>query len=1834
MRPLKERAHAACKPHRNKMKPMRILVSTIHAWLLLSASALAAAPDFTVYRVSGEGITLEWTGNSSLQWAESVSGPWTMVPKAKSPFSADRVGPFRFYRLVEGLGTTGTHTIAAVDENTLLLTFDREMGGSAIIPGNYLISSDEGSPIEVKGAKFKSLSVVELATTTQSYKPYELTINNVQDNSGQPVYFNNRAFSGNPKGAVVSAGATSPTRVVLAFNEPMADNALVPQHYSIRDSSGRLLPVMDADFEGPLTMVVELTTAPQTNVLYTVTCTNITDLGGDTLGATTRTASFQGLPGPTLTQAIATDSTHVMLTFAGATGDSALAPSTYLIEELDAGSNVVGTLAITSARFVGGQYTVVELTTTPQQNVRYRISTGSGLTDRSGNALPAGTLSFDGISGAPTIALVASTGPTSAIMTFNVPMSDDVLSPSVYNIVQLDDEAKSLQVLRAIFVGTERRVVEMTTAPQTNIDYVIRGLSAKNVSGTALVVPTGPDARQFRGNSEPTGTPADPAAPRVVGAASLNNTNVLVAFSEPMSTNAIRPEHYVIIQENVNSEAAYLRVQNAEFYKGSPSTVLLTTSSQNELTYRVTVVNVTDLSGTALSPRIISNGVLVDPTSALFPGTPPVAGVDLVDTDSDGLSDNVEMRGWLVSVKGADGQTRTRAVTSDPAVEDTDGDGLNDAQEANLRFDPRNTDTDDDQINDYAEFNEVYTNGLDQDTDHDGLDDFLEFTFFRTSPLFGDTDGDQIADFDEIIGSRNPRVSDLPRPEITIGAVSLRLDVRFTETKGQEQRELETRNFRSSLIASESQTHTRQDTVAAELHFDIGTRDGDDTWNAYYRGGFSVGYTFQQTEESATATQQEYERSLTTDEEVTRGFTSEREVFGAVMQVAVNLRNLSTLAYRVRNLQITAFIQDPQNHSRLIPVATLTPEAPPAEGFTLGPLAAERGPFIFSNTTIVPSLVEALMANSSGLVFRISNYDIIDEHERNFAFSGQEIAERTARVVIDFGGASSLRALVTGEAFHEIQPGDETEIHRVATSAGRAIADTNEDGNVDRYPQEIFDSNGVSQGVDLNGDGVVNDADDSYEPDTIVVFDTVGKPVGIGLHQAMAAIGLIRYEEATTPTANLSDEEVLTSYSTIVVAGREKIFRIRAIANDSLNRKFWEILTPLGIDQITDLNDLILKPNSPVSLNFVQDLDQDGLTADVEYFLRTSDSDEIVTDTNGQPAPKGRDTDKDGLDDRFEALIGWTVTTPLRTYKVWSAPNRKDSNFDDPADDPLDLYDGSDAFAAPGGWNDVNSNKLRDLVNEVFQVDTNDYVLDPIRKDTDEDGINDADEVVGFTVIHIPDGAELFVRTNPLLPDTDGDTFTDGFERQVGLDPTDSTDLDTDGDGLPDPVERNGWDVKTIAISTVGFQQGLTNIVRHTSSTNNVDTDADGLSDFDEYFLKTNPRAADTDQDGMKDLIELNGYILPHKVGGEDLGIITTDVLDADTDNDKRSDGDEAELIDVELSRWVVRVDGETPIRVFSNPIIADADFDSVVDGDEFAFDPLNARRHTDPNNGDTDGDGRDDGIEIGAGTNPLATDVRVTVIAQSVEVSTPGQYNFVLSVRRPDPTGVAGLSATPTTVFQSVSATDGRVGIVRVHNTGAYVAKVSYRWIDASGATQSTGEEDDLLAGQTRDYNPGLKGVPNGRTFYPVMRAVAGNTVTPTERFIYASGSTAAAKFTSGGTTLINTSFDYNGTEAPVANPEDFPLSGRSISFGLASGERFSIEGTVTGITTASTETVKLGGIEGDKALQESSSEAPTEIRPVFSLPEVQDQFLEEFYFEAVVNGATVTIRFFYLIE
>jgi outer membrane protein OmpA-like peptidoglycan-associated protein len=105
--------------------------------------------------------------------------------------------------------------------------------------------------------------------------------------------------------------------------------------------------------------------------------------------------------------------------------------------------------------------------------------------------------------------------------------------------------------------------------------------------------------------------------------------------------------------------------------------------------------------------------------------------------------------------------------------------------------------------------------------------------------------------------------------------------------------------------------------------------------------------------------------------------------------------------------------------------------------------------------------------------------------------------------------------------------------------------------------------------------------------------------------------------------------------------------------------------------------------------------------------------------------------------------------------------------------------------------------------------------------------------------------------------------------------------VDTDNDGLNDYDE----------------------IFVHKTDPNNPDTDNDKLSDGDEVLkYKTNPLLVDTDNDGLNDYDE----IFVHK----------TDPNNSDTDNDRLSDGDEV-------------------LRVKTDPLNPDTDGDGIIDGED-----------------------------------------------------------------------------------------------------------------------------------------------------------------------------------------------------------------------------------------------------------------------------------------------------------
>jgi outer membrane protein OmpA-like peptidoglycan-associated protein len=178
---------------------------------------------------------------------------------------------------------------------------------------------------------------------------------------------------------------------------------------------------------------------------------------------------------------------------------------------------------------------------------------------------------------------------------------------------------------------------------------------------------------------------------------------------------------------------------------------------------------------------------------------------------------------------------------------------------------------------------------------------------------------------------------------------------------------------------------------------------------------------------------------------------------------------------------------------------------------------------------------------------------------------------------------------------------------------------------------------------------------------------------------------------------------------------------------------------------------------------------------------------------------------------------------------------------------------------APVAEYDTDKDGLSDLAEK-------EYGTDPKNPDTDNDGLNDGDEVKKY-------------KTDPLKADTDGDGLTDG--KEVSIYHSDPLKVDTDGDGLNDGIEVTQY--KTDPLKADSDNDGLSDsdeLNKYRTDPLNKDSDGDGLSDGDEVIkYHGDPLKVDTDGDGISDGDEVNRY--------------KTDPSKADTDGDGLSDGDE-----------------------------------------------------------------------------------------------------------------------------------------------------------------------------------------------------------------------------------------------------------------------------------------------------------------------------------------------------
>lgn len=201
------------------------------------------------------------------------------------------------------------------------------------------------------------------------------------------------------------------------------------------------------------------------------------------------------------------------------------------------------------------------------------------------------------------------------------------------------------------------------------------------------------------------------------------------------------------------------------------------------------------------------------------------------------------------------------------------------------------------------------------------------------------------------------------------------------------------------------------------------------------------------------------------------------------------------------------------------------------------------------------------------------------------------------------------------------------------------------------------------------------------------------------------------------------------------------------------------------------------------------------------------DEEEPEENNEGPEEDEYKDTDEDGLEDIIEKEIG-------------TDPEDKDTDKDG-LEGGYEYYvletDPLKQDTDGNGMSDADEDFDKDGLTNLEEQEAH---TDPYYEDTDNDGINDGDEVKKY-------------HTDPLVfneidyeLDSDKDSLPDDIEIRIGTDPHNE---DTDGDGLPDGCEMTATGTDPTKQDT--DDNGISDA--------DEDLDEDGLTNIKEYQLST-----------------------------------------------------------------------------------------------------------------------------------------------------------------------------------------------------------------------------------------------------------------------------------------------------------------------------------------------------------------------------------------------------------
>lgn len=398
---------------------------------------------------------------------------------------------------------------------------------------------------------------------------------------------------------------------------------------------------------------------------------------------------------------------------------------------------------------------------------------------------------------------------------------------------------------------------------------------------------------------------------------------------------------------------------------------------------------------------------------------------------------------------------------------------------------------------------------------------------------------------------------------------------------------------------------------------------------------------------------------------------------------------------------------------------------------------------------------------------------------------------------------------------------------------------------------------------------------------------------------------------------------------------------------------------------------------TPIAPVQVVDSDKDGLSDQEEEKLA---SDPLLMDTDGDSIPDNEeartdldnplDSDNDGIIDILDKDDDNDTISTLIEERIGTSPLLADTDGDG-------LLDGDEIGSNPEKPLDTDGDGIIDALDTDDDDDnlaTATEILlgtNPLLADSDGDGISDGDEI-----------GDLMDTNNPVDSDSDGtidaldtednlDQDSDGLSDQLeALLNTNPKLADSDGDGINDAIEVGKNTDEPLDTDLDGIIDAL-------DTTDDRDSDNDGLTDAQESKLKSNPYSVDSDADGINDNEEI-GSNIDDPLDSDNDGILNlndndddndglytlyeievgTNPLAIDTDNDGLSDKielskttDTQQILDTDNDGKINAVDSDddndglmtsVELTLGTNPIKADSDDDGILDGDEVGSDVRN----------------------------------------------------------------------------------------------------------------------------------------------------------------------------------------------------------------------------------------------------------------------------------------------------